>query len=299
MSGKTFLCKLILFILVFYLTDYLISTILLKGLEKYYGFNTQPEILINGSSMSYYGLNKIYIESNTGKKVSTYVRGGVGTVDRYYMIQHFLSNYSNNLKSVIYEVNPTLFSEKGISINVHKLFLPFIDQKSLIPYFKERMDLKTFYFYKYIRTKRFDDQLAICSLRGYLKKYDNWQSGILDTINYNQKTESKGSISIENSTDQINIFQKTIEQLNSKKIKVFLVMMPIYHGKIQTYKPESYISFCNYFRTYCSSSTNTFFIDFNSNKSLTDYNNFFDPIHLNTKGQKELSKLVVDVLNDK
>jgi hypothetical protein len=290
----------VIFIIAFFLIDFLISSFLTKGLFKFYGFEMQPKILINGSSISYYGFNRNYIEINSGQNVSPYVRGGVGIEDRYYMIQHFLSNYSNNLKTVFYEINPTLFSGVAISKNVHKLFLPFIDQKSFMNYFKERMDLKSYYFYKLIKTSRFNDyQLKINSFRGYLKRYDNWQQDVIDTSKIEDLKKSKDSVVIEIRIENIEIFLKTMKLLTNQNAKVYLLMMPMYSPKLETYQTESYNSFCNYFKTFCQSSPKTFFIDLNSIDSLTDYNGFFDPIHLNSRGQKDLSKILVDILNDK
>lgn len=300
MNYRRILRNGLLFIIAFFIIDLLISSFLVKGLIKYYGFEMQPQILINGSSMSYYGFNKNYIEINAGKNVSPYVRGGVNIEDRYFMIQHFLSNYSSNLETVIYEINPTLFSNAAISKNVHKLFLPFIDQKSFKGYFKERMDLKSYYSYRIIKTARFnDDQLKINSFRGYLKKYDNWQQDVIDTTKIVELIKGKDSVFIEMRIENIEIFQKTMKLLTDQNATIYLVMMPIYCHKKESYQTESYNNFCSYFETFCHSSPNTYFIDFNSIDSLTDFNGFFDPIHLNTRGQKDLSKIIVNILNGK
>lgn len=293
-----FLKKFVLFILIFFLADYLIATLLLNGQKKFYGFNNNPDILINGSSLSYYGFNRNYIESNTGLRVSNYVRGGVNVFDRSYMINHFMTNYSNNLKVVIYELNPLLFNEKDLSINAHKLFLPFIDQQSFKSYFKERTNRESFYLYKLIRTRRFDLQSMIISFRGYFKRYDNWQDGIIDTINNFKIGENEYPVLIEMNKAKIEAFKETMDLINRQDIKVILVMMPLYDGKFQLYDSDSYNSYCNFFITYCSSSANLFFIDCNQNKNLTNYTNFFDSIHPNTKGQVEISKYIISVLNE-
>jgi hypothetical protein len=299
MDFKQFLFRSIVFILAFCLADFFISSILLNGLIKYYGFNNQPEILINGSSMSYYGINKKLIEKAINRHISTYVRGGVGTEDRYFMIQHFLSEYSSNLDTVIYEMNPTIFQKASTSKNVHLLFLPFFDSKSLRPYFKQRMTLKSRVTYKLIRSLRFDDQLKINSFRGYFRKYGNWQDGNIDTTKIDKLKENKGSISIEMDNNQIEIFQRTIRQLNNQGVTVLLLMMPIYSVKKETYQPESYNHFCSFIKYFCSTSPRTYFIDLNTIDSLTEYHNFFDPIHLNTNGQNEVSRVIVDILKYK
>jgi hypothetical protein len=293
------LIKLISFCLAFIILDFLISTILLNGIIKFYGFNNDPEILINGSSLSYYGFNRDYIEDNTRQNVSFYVRGGVGIEDRFYMIQHFLAEYSNDLKTVIYEVNPTLFRLEPTSIYVHKLFLPFFDNRYFKPYFKERMNLISYYIYKFIRTERYDERLIITSYRGYFKKFNNWQNNVIDQKRIEELKKNKGSVQVEINKEKVEIFKRTMELFKNKNIEVFLVMMPIYSVKKETYQSESYNDFCNFFKTYCSSNPNIFFIDFNLDKSLTERSDFFDPIHLNTKGQTELSKSMVEVLNSK
>jgi hypothetical protein len=291
------LLKLLSFSLVFFLLDLLFSSILFKGVVKYYGFDDDPEILINGSSLSYYGFNRNYIETYTRQNVSFYVRGGVGVEDRFYMIQHFMADYSNDLETVIYEVNPTLFREEPTSVNVHKLFLPFMDNKYLKPYFKERMSFMSYLIFKFIRTERYDERLLITSFRGYFQKFDNWQDKVIDSARIKELRANQGSVIVELSKGKIELFYRTMEQISKKKIKIILVMMPMCSGKKETYQVDTYTDFCNFFNEYCSSNSNTIFIDFNLDERLTDYTNFFDPIHLNTKGQNELSRKIVEVLN--
>ena len=291
------LVKLFSFSLMFVLLDLFLSSILFKGIVKYYGFDNDPEILINGSSLSYYGFNRKYIETNTRQNVSFYVRGGVGVEDRFYMMQHFMAEYSSNLQTVIYEVNPTIFREEPTSLNVHKLFLPFMDNKYLNSYFKERMGLMSYYIFKFIKTKRYDERLLITSFRGYTKKYDNWQDNVIDPDRIQDLMENHDSVTVELNKEKTELFYRTMSLFNKKKIRVIIVMMPLYSGKIGTYQVGSYNDLCKFFKVFCSKNENTFFIDFNSDQGLTDYKNFFDPIHLNTKGQNELSSSIVKVLN--
>ena len=65
MSSKKFIVRLAVFLLAFFVVDLATSALMLKGINKFYGFSGSPAILINGSSMSLSGFNKTEIENTS------------------------------------------------------------------------------------------------------------------------------------------------------------------------------------------------------------------------------------------
>src|SRR6478735_634314 len=122
MKFTIFLKRLAAFAIIFLLIDYTASIWMLKGLNKFYGFDNKPEILINGSSMTLSGFHRTDIEKKTAKRVCVYAKEGVGVEDRYAMLAQFFSEHPGTVKTVIYEVNPLLFSSKLTAANTYTIF---------------------------------------------------------------------------------------------------------------------------------------------------------------------------------
>ena len=79
MKFRTFILRLVFLLILFFILDFLISAVLLKGLNKCYGIDQKPDILINGTSMSMNGFNRITMEQLTKRKIANYSNEGVCT----------------------------------------------------------------------------------------------------------------------------------------------------------------------------------------------------------------------------
>ena len=297
MSGRQFIKRLVFFIIIFVLVDYCISNFLLNGINKYFGLDSHPEILINGSSMILAGFDKTEIERLTSKNIALYSRPGVSLADRSVMIEHFFDIYPDNVEVVIFEVNPLIFSNRFSSENVYTLFYPYIDNPAIDTFIRNRADQKEYFSHKYIRSLRFDIQLVKSSINGYLNNYSNIKTLILDTNSLEGLRGSRNSVEIEIDEDKRKLFERTIELIQNHGAEVILINMPMYSLKFNTFKSSDYNNYISYFESYSDNNDNMLFIDLNTPSFNNESKYFSDPLHLNHNGEKALSKKITEVLN--
>jgi hypothetical protein len=298
MNIRTFILRLVFLLILFFILDFLISAVLLKGLNKCYGIDQKPEILINGTSMAMNGFNRTTIEQLTKRKTANYSNEGVSVDDRYTMIDYFFSEYPKSAKTVIYEVNPVMFSDKDISENVYTMFYPYLDSRFLKRYIKERAGIMDYYLHKLIRTKRFDPRLMRLVLSGYTARNNIKTIGI-EPADLSHLRYRKGKEPLVMVPANIEIFEETMRLIRSNNAGIFIVMMPMYYLKLQTYNNAELEEFYSYFETYCKSGDSIAFINLNKTNLIMDPDLFFDPIHLNVFGQRRISEMISPYLIDK
>jgi hypothetical protein len=286
---------LIFVILAFLTIDYVISVVVYEGLTRYYGFKNAPEILINGSSMSMSGLDSKLMETSIKKNVAMYAREGVNVQDRLVMLKHFFSEHKSTI-AVVYEINPLLFSEIPTSANAYSLFYPFMDNKDIQNYIWNRTDWVDYAIHRWIRCTRFNAQLLIASMRGYLNKYSNYKTGLVDPQELaslkgsrNRSTISMNEVNIENFRESMNI-------ISEHKATTLLVMMPMVKEKLETFDSVSYQSFSHYFEQFAKENKNVIFFNLNTDPSNCEAVLFSDPLHLNEDGQRTCTELINEEL---
>ncbi|MBN1185294.1 MAG: SGNH/GDSL hydrolase family protein [Bacteroidales bacterium] len=298
MTGWQFIKRLFFFAVIFIITDYFVSNIFLNGINKYFGLENQPEILINGSSMILAGFDKSEIENRTGKNVALYSRPGVSLADRSVMIEHFFDLYPENVEAVIFEVNPLIFSNRFSAENVYTLFYPYIDNPAIDTYIRNRASQKEYIVHKYIRATRYDIQLIKSSINGYLNNYTNIKTQVLDTNALEGLRRSQNTQEIEFDEGKIKLFEKTIDLIRKQGAEVILINMPMYTMKFKTFRSSDYERYISYFDSYSSSNDNVMFLDLNTRDISTRNKNFSDPLHLNREGEKVISSRIIEVLNN-
>ena len=132
MGYRNTILNFVLFASLFFAADYALFKFLELGLRSFYGFDKKPEVLINGSSMSLADFNVSQIEQRLNKDVINYSKNGVSLEDRIAMVKHFYNEVKTDSNlTIIFEVNPMLFSEKFTAENVYLLFLPFMDDPNI------------------------------------------------------------------------------------------------------------------------------------------------------------------------
>lgn len=292
MKHWIFIKRCLILIVFFFILDFIISIILIKGLNKNYGFGKHPDILINGSSMSLSGFNKNEIEKSTGKSIATYSHEGVSVIDRYAMIKHFFHLYPKGIQTVVYEINPILLSNVSSAENVYTLFYPYMDDKTIDNYIKERAGAREYYINKIIRTKRFDARLIRSIIMGYLGKYENIKTNSLDSPSLLPLIAKKGMIEIALKNTNIEVFESTMNLIRSHNADIILVMMPMYYIKLNTFHNDDYKKLCMYLEDYCSSREDIKFLDLNQDSIIYNASYFSDPLHFNVYGQEQITNIV-------
>lgn len=293
---KTFFIKMMLFSILFIFLDFVISVLLLSGLKKYYGFDKDPEILINGSSMAMSGFNRTELELSTNETVANYSHEGVSVEDRQAMINYFFHENAKGVKTVIYEVSPLIFSDERTADNVYTIFFPYLDDKFIDNYVKEKASKKEYYINKIIRTKRFDSRLVRLIIFGYIKKFDNLKTNKLDTSILEPTASIRGKNRVNLEKSKIEIFENTIDLIRSHNSSIILVMMPMYHIKFHSFSSTEYDILCKYFMDFCSSREGIEFLDLNQDSLIYNSDYFSDQLHFNVYGQEQITRIISSYL---
>lgn len=284
--------SILLFIILFLSVDWVISLLLNKGIDNYFGLSQHSQVLLIGHSHLMLATNKENLEKGIGKKISKYCREGVNVQDRYVMIKQYLeSPFSDSLQYVFYGVDQFMFTSAGLSKNSYKLFYPFMDSEAMNQYIKDNAkDEYDYWAHKIIRSTRYSDALINSAIRGLRNDWSNYKSGELD-VTVLQKEIFKGKQrKINFEKDLMDVFEKTMQLLIERNIRVILVNSPIAQP-LNEYEPEAYKQAISYFKEKTNNRLIEYW-DYNPEYS-NQYNLFFDPIHLNPIGQKVITDQII------
>lgn len=293
MKIKTLIIRLLAFLIIFFSMDFMISKILEKGIDTFYGLDSHSQILLAGHSELMLAVDKVLMEEKLGCKISKYTREGVNVADRLTMIkQYFDLACSDSVKTVLYGVDQFIFTGEGLSSNSYKLFYPFMDNKIIDKYVEQNAENEYDYWsHKIVRTSRYTDLLVNAAFRGFTHNWDNFKTG---SVNINQlkadlKENTERHIKFEE--ENIKLFKETLDFLQQKNVRVFLINTPMV-DLLNEAEPEKYAQILSMFRHFELQYTNTVFLDFNPEFS-SDYSLFFDYIHLNKKGQELVTDAII------
>jgi hypothetical protein len=298
MNGKNFLLKIGFLLILFIVLDCLISTVLINGLNKYYGINQKPDVLINGTSVAMSGFNRTDIEHSTKCKTANYSYEGVSVEERLAMIDHFFLENPKSVRTVIYEVNPVIFSDSRIADNAYTILYPYMDNNSIDRYIRGKASNKDYYLHKFIRTKRFESRLIRLVVSGYLGQNNNIKTSGLDTSNLFQLRNQKGEVTVSMEPEKIEIFEETMDLIKFNNADIILVMMPMYYDKLQSYNNAELEALKKYFSDFSKSVEGISFLDLNQDSLVRDPGLFFDPIHYNVFGQKKITNAISSCLTE-
>ena len=298
MSGNHFLLRSAGLLLLFFFFDFAFSQIMLLGLNKYYGIDDKPDVLINGSSMSMSGFNRKDIEHLTGLQVSNYSYEGVTVKDRHAMIDHFFNVYPEGIRTVVYEVNPILFSSFKSADNVYSIFYPYMDNKVIDQYIKQNAPRREYFANKIIRTKRYDSRLNRLIIRGLLNNYDNLKTNSLDSAVIEHLYLRKETINIGMEKSAMSMFENTMDLIESHNSDIILIMMPMYYMKLNTFNQDEYKLLVDYLENLCSSRDHIKFLDLNNDSLIFNPAFFSDPLHFNSSGQRQITKEICNLLTE-
>ncbi len=287
MHQKSFILKLTAFVLVFFLLDFFISLFLLNGLNKYYGLGEKTDIALVGHSHLMLGIDKESIENETGVKVAKYTREGVNVIDRKIMIKQLLTS-NTDIKTLIYGVDAWTFSSEGLSSNSYKLFYPFLEDSAIDDYIYNNSTTSEYLTKKIIRTTRYDELLFSSSIRGYLHKWTNLKFGTIDLEKLKSNIANNQYRKIENSKYNIKIFKETLTLLKKKNIKVILLYVPTI-DLLSNVLDLKYDMTINLIDKIALEYDNVEFLNLQEPWSH-NHKIFYDPIHLNPKGQVTITK---------
>jgi len=220
----------VLFLLIFFLIgDFAIFKILKTGLDHYYGMNKQAEVLCIGNSHTVAGIDAGRLEKEIGMPVAKYATSGINTFDRFWMIRQFIETHPT-VKMVVYDVDPRILWSKDISFASYTLFLPYIDDQVISYYLKQEASWQEYYTSRLLRTARFQDHTIVQAIRGLLGRIEVENSGTIQVENFHKYLEKEHRVSGKNhiNPESIKIFQRSIDYLTARGVKVVLVFYSTY-----------------------------------------------------------------------
>lgn len=288
MTKRRFLVIILGFFLCFWVLDAGIAKALEAGLYRYYGIGTNSALALIGHSHLMLGVDKSMLEQELGVPVSKYTREGVNVADRYQMVRQLL-HHNPKLNTVIYGVDAWTFTGEGLSANSHKLFYPFMDDPTIANYIEAKDDPLSYWSKRWIKTSRYNEQLIAGAFRGFLGQWDNLKFGTVDTLKLDKALARGEYRKIVNSPEAIKTFKATLDVLTTEGIKVYLVYVPTI-DKLETVQQARFDETLAVLRSVVSKQVH--FINLQEPWSH-DYSLFYDPIHLNPKGQALISKVLV------
>jgi len=273
--------------------DFVLSKIMEKGIKTFYGLNSYSEILLVGHSELMLAIDKVTMENELDCGVAKYTREGVNVADRLVMLKHYFDlPCSDSVKIVLYGVDQFIFTGEGLSANSYKLFYPFMDNQIINRYIRENASsMYDYWSHENIRTSRFNDALINAVYRGFMHDWGNFKDGFVDIDRLKEDLAAGSERHIMFEEDNIKIFEETLDFLHRKGVRVFLVNPPLV-DLINEFEPEKYAEIMSMFKNYSSRYDNVVFLDYNPEFS-SDYSLFYDRIHLNKQGQREVTKAIV------
>lgn len=293
---KKFFIKLIIFLIILFSLDRGIAYFLNDGLYKYFGLSQNSEILLIGHSHTVLGLDKVLMEKELSLMVSKYARSGANLYDRKAMIEHYYS-MGHNPKVVIYDVDAHMFTKGNLSQNSYQLFYPFMDNniikkhiKNANPKWQELILRNT------LSTSRYNEMLIAQSIRGQLGKWTNFKNSTINLNNWVNQLKGKPYGSIEFNDESIKLFEETLTFLKSKNTKVVLAYIPTI-DLLNNQDINNYKKIINFYENLDKTDENITFLNYNE-KYESNYELFFDPVHMNKKGQKTITNEIIKFIKE-
>lgn len=290
---RGYLKKVFIFLVFLFILDNLVNLVLVSGLNRYYGLGQSSEIALVGHSHLMLGVDKISLESGIHRIVTKYTREGVNVADREMMIDQLLHE-NPSLKLVVYDVDAWMFTGEGLSVNSYKLFYPFMSQPEIADYIQTQGSFSDFWQHYLIKSSRYNEGLISGSFRGYLDIWSNLKFGTVDTVRLKKEIVEGNYRKINSTEENRTIFERSIKKLLNKNIKVVLLYVPTIAPYNQA-EPGKFENEIRYFNNLATTMPGVSYLEYLSPWSH-DYSLFFDPIHMNPKGQEIITgQLVKDL----
>lgn len=287
-----FLIKLLVFLVLVFSIDRLVSAFLREGLCKYFGLDKDAQVLAIGHSHTVLGIDKLRLEHELNVVMAKYARAGANLRDRKAMIEQYYNLHPNSAKIVLYDVDAHLFTEGGLSRNSYQLFYPFMDTPVVKEHILEgnppwqELALRTLF-----QTSRYNDMLIAQSMRGWLKKWSNLKEGKINLERLNKEIASGLSRKIEFNEESRDLFMKTIGTIKAQGAIVVLVHIPTVDVMNEA-EPEKFKQIISLFEKISEEDKSVYFLNYNEPFSH-QYDLFFDPVHLNPKGQRVVTEALI------
>jgi len=284
---RRYLLKGCLFFFILLVLDHGLAMFFTAGLRRYFGFDRKTDILCVGHSQTLLGINERELGRQLGVTATQYTMDGVNVVDRYAMIQQFLS-YHPEVRLILYDVESTLFAADKLSSNSYRRFFPFMDDPAMCAKIKlECRPSFDFWLRKASWCARFDEATLNRSIRGWLNMRQNMKWGSLDAERVREWVRLGRIQSPSVDPNVQGVFLDTINYVTSRNIKVLLWNAPIV-DIVDDFEHDKRVAIRAGFKKLASENRLVSYIDYVQRYSGR-YDLFYDHMHMNAKGQTELT----------
>ncbi len=281
-------------LLVFAIVNILCLRLFNHGLKQYYCL-WPADILVIGHSMSEMAIDRDLLEKQTGYSVAKYCMNGTSIPDRLVMIRHYIESTGHKPKAILYDIGPRSFSD-GLAVNSHALFYPFMNESPAVAaYVRSNASLKEYVLKTLIPLSRYDDSRLGAVIRGYRHDWKNRSVKQLN-IEHLKRQIAKGNFwKVQLNSDTQAVFEETLDFLETQDIRLFLVHLPNV-DLLNNAELEKSAEALHYIKETISRHPNVTFIDANS-AFESRHELFIDPLHLNPKGQQEVTTFLADQIS--
>ena len=287
---------IVIAILTFVILDIGIASVLKLGVDNYFGLNQRADVLLIGHSHLMLSIDKQKMENDLKIKVSKYCREGADVEDKYFMTKQYLdSRYSDSLRVLMYGVDLFTFSPGGLSSNSYMMFYPFMDNKDINQMIRIYSNKVDYWTHKLVKTYRYNEStIKNAAIRGLMDDWSNKKYGQVDIEAYKKLINNHQERHIYMNQKCINRFIETVKMATDRGIRVILVNTPTL-DILNSYEPEQFAEICQWYRDFAAKEKLVEYWDYNPEYS-NRHELFYDRLHLNTKGQLIINKLITNHL---
>ena len=242
--------------------------------------------------MSEMAIDRDLLEKETGHSVAKYCMNGASIPDRLVMIRHYIESTGHKPKAILYDIGPRSFSG-GLAINSHALFYPFInDSPTVADYVRSNTKAKEYYLKMFVPLARYDDTRIGAVIRGYRHDWKNHSIKQFNIEHFKRQLSQGSFWKIELNPDTQAIFEETLDYMEAKDIRLFLLYLPNV-DLLNNAEPEKTFEVLSYIKETISRHSNVMLIDANSSFE-SRHELFIDPLHLNPHGQQEVTTFLAN-----
>lgn len=273
--------------------DYIGHSILKHYCEKGFGLTQESDILMVGHSHLAMSINTSFLSKELGCSFTKYTRSGVDIHARHLMANQYLeSEYAASLKAVVFCVDAMTFTAEGLSANAYTLFYPWMDEELYKDMVYQQASLGEYIIHKIFRLSRYNQDLFSLALKSFMGSEDkNLKTNGLDL---KDEPSKMSGTNIDFNPILMKELELAVEDASKHNVKVILLQTPIAKYLLNG-KGKEYAKVKSYYKSFSDNNPNVYYIDFTDELS-DQYDLFFNPTHLNVRGQELYTKTLCEKL---
>jgi len=289
--------KVVLFLIIIFILDYIISEFLKNGMRKYNQLDKKAEILCIGHSHTENGIDEKKLEKVLGLKVAKYFMPGANNPERLVMLQNYFKEQAHIPKIIIYDVDARTFEKVKLSDNFYLQFYPYIDTFQVDHYVSENgATQEELFIRRYFRLLRYNDSLLLrCAIKGYFDPSVSVSTDLIDLKDFNVKLKNKKYSGFHADVNSVKAFEEILNLIRIRGSILVLLFIPTLdvYNKSQI---ESQIESEKMFRMYSHKFRNVIYLNYND-KYEHNHKLFLDAAHVNKSGQEMVTNDLISDIN--